>query len=32
MVNDDNEMCLMNTDADMDDLEDYVGTLAILAS
>jgi hypothetical protein len=32
MENDDNEMCMMNIDANMDDLKDYVGTSDILES
>jgi hypothetical protein len=32
MMNDDNEMSIMNVDANMDDLKDYVGTSDILKS
>ena len=32
MTNDDNETCMMNVDANVDDLKDYVGTLDILES
>ena len=32
MINDDNEICMMNADATMDDLKDYVGTFDILES
>jgi hypothetical protein len=32
MTNNDNEMCMMNVDANMDDLKDYVGTSRILES
>ena len=31
-MNYDNEMCMMNVDANMDDLEGYVGTSNILES
>jgi hypothetical protein len=30
MTNDDNDTSIMNFDANMDDLKDYVGTLDIL--
>jgi len=30
MMNYDNEMCMMNVDANVDDLKDYVGTSYIL--
>ena len=30
MPNDDNEMCMMNVDENVDDLKDYVGTSGIL--
>ena len=30
MMNDDNEMCMMNIDANMDDLKDYPSTSSIL--
>jgi hypothetical protein len=32
MTNDDNEMSIMNVDANMDDIKDYVGTSNILES
>ena len=32
MTNDDNETCMMNVDANMDDLKAYVGTSDILES
>jgi hypothetical protein len=32
MTNDDNERCMMNVDANVDDLKDYVGTSYILES
>jgi hypothetical protein len=32
MTNDDNERCMMNIDANVDDLKDYVGTSYILES
>ena len=32
MVNDDNETCMMDIDANMDNLKDYVGTSDILES
>jgi hypothetical protein len=32
MTNDDNETCMMNVDANMDDLKYYVGTSDILES
>jgi hypothetical protein len=31
MMNDDNETCMMNIDANVDDLKDYVGTAYILS-
>jgi hypothetical protein len=31
-MNDDNERCMMNVDANVDDLKDYVGTSYILES
>jgi hypothetical protein len=32
VMNDDNETCMMNVDANMDDLKDYLGTSGILES
>jgi hypothetical protein len=32
MMNDDNEACMMNVDAKMDNIKDYVGTSYILES
>jgi hypothetical protein len=32
MMNDDNETCMMNVDANMDDIKYYVGTSYILES
>jgi hypothetical protein len=29
MMNDDNEACMMNVDAKMDDIKDYVGTVEL---